>query len=90
LGESWAVKIDFVEKSYIHFVELRGVDVGHEFLQIFGNAFESKFVESREDRAFWGRQTWNFPVRARLRGLESKGKGFETGQSAEESGHRSG
>jgi hypothetical protein len=32
LGESWAVKIDLIEESYIHVVELRGVDAGHEFL----------------------------------------------------------
>ena len=32
------VKIDLIEESHMHSVELRGVDVGHEFLQIFGNA----------------------------------------------------
>jgi hypothetical protein len=32
LGESWAVKIDLIEENYIHFVELRGVDAGHESL----------------------------------------------------------
>ena len=52
LGESWAVKIDLIEELYIHVAEMRGVDMGDEFLQISGNTFEMKFVESGEDRAF--------------------------------------
>ena len=52
LGESWAVKVDLIEERYIHVAELRRVDTGDEFLQIFGNAFERKFVESGEDRVF--------------------------------------
>jgi len=32
LGESWAVKIDLIEKGYIQVIELRGVDGGHEVL----------------------------------------------------------
>jgi hypothetical protein len=32
MGESCAVKIDLIEKSYIQSVEPRGVDVGHEFV----------------------------------------------------------
>jgi hypothetical protein len=32
LGESWEVKIDLIEESYIQGIELRGVDEGHEVL----------------------------------------------------------
>ena len=32
LGESWGIKIDLIEESYLHVVELRGVDAGHEDL----------------------------------------------------------
>ena len=52
LGESWAVKIDLIKERYIRVPELGDVDTGHEFFKIFGNAFEKKFVESGEDRAF--------------------------------------
>jgi len=54
LGEPWAVTIDFIEESYLYSTatELRGVDAGHEFFYIFGNAFKTKLVESGEDRAF--------------------------------------
>jgi hypothetical protein len=31
-GESWAVKIDLIEKNYKQEVELRGDEEGHEFL----------------------------------------------------------
>ena len=40
-----------------------------EFLYIFGNAFEIKFVEGGEDRAFWRRQTSAFPVRGEIQGI---------------------
>ena len=55
LGESWAVKIGLIEEQYFRVNESRGVDTGHEFLKVFGNAFERKFVEggdSEEGRAF--------------------------------------
>ena len=52
LGESWAVEIDLIEERYIRVDESRGVDTGHEVLQIFGNAFEMKSVESGKDKAF--------------------------------------
>ena len=32
LCESWAVEIDLIEESYMHFVELRGVDASDELL----------------------------------------------------------
>ncbi len=74
LGQSWAVKIVLIEENYIHVVELRGVNVGREFLQIFDTPYESKKSESREDSAFWWGQTSAFQVRARLRGSEFKEK----------------
>jgi len=51
LGESGAVEIDLIEERYIRGAELRGVDTGHEFLKIFGSAFETEFIESGEDGA---------------------------------------
>ena len=51
LDESRGVKIYLIEESYFHSVELRGVDAGHEFLEIFGSTFEMKVVERGEDRA---------------------------------------
>jgi hypothetical protein len=41
-----AVKIDLIEERHTQDIEMRGVDAGHKVLQIFGNAFETKFVES--------------------------------------------
>jgi hypothetical protein len=32
LSESWAVKIDLIEESYMKVIELGGVDEGHEVL----------------------------------------------------------
>lgn len=32
LGKLWAVKTGFIEEVYIHLVDLRGFDAGHEFL----------------------------------------------------------
>ena len=52
LGESWEVKIDLIEESYFQVIELRGVDEGHEVLYIFDNPFETKTMESGDDRTF--------------------------------------
>ena len=32
LGELWGVKIDLIEESYVHWVELRSVDAGYKVL----------------------------------------------------------
>jgi hypothetical protein len=48
LGESWEVKIGFIEELYIEEVEstqLRGVDAAYEVLEIFRSAFGSKMGE---------------------------------------------
>jgi hypothetical protein len=34
-GEVWSIEIDLIEESYIQAVESRGIDAGHEVLQIF-------------------------------------------------------
>ena len=52
-GESCTIKIDLIKETYLHLVELRGVDVGHELLQIFGNSIETKFGKNGKDGAFW-------------------------------------
>ena len=83
----WCVEYDIVGKNYIQAVELRGIDAGHEVLQIFGNSLEPKMCENREDRAYRGRGTAACLVRTRPRGSESKHKLFEGDQGGEDSDH---
>jgi len=68
LGESWAVKIDFIVKGCNQLIEKRGVDVGHEILYIFDNPAEIKIFESGDNRTLWRRWMLTFPVRVGLRG----------------------
>jgi hypothetical protein len=46
------VKYDLIEKGYTQPVELRGIDTGHEVLQVIAGLFERKRCEDREDRAW--------------------------------------
>jgi hypothetical protein len=52
LDELWCVKYDSIEEGYIQLAELRGIDAGHDDLQVFGDPFEPKTYESGEDRAW--------------------------------------
>ena len=56
LGEFWGVEVDIIEERYLHLVDLRGIDSGQKFLQVFAGPFEQKLQESGEDKASW--QKW--------------------------------
>ena len=86
----WCVEYDIIEKGYIQMVELRGIDAGHEFVQVSADPLEQKTGENGEDRACLWRGTPACPVRERSRGLKSKGEIFESGQGGEGSDHRFG
>jgi hypothetical protein len=90
LVEVWGVEVDIIDECYRQRVELRGIDPGHKFLQVFDHPFELKNRESREHRANWRKWTWAFEVRVRLRGFEDEMKFFEAGQTGVASGHRLG
>jgi hypothetical protein len=62
-GELWCVKYDIIEEGYSQGVELRGINEGHNDLQVFANPFETQLCESGEDSACLGRQMSACPVR---------------------------
>jgi hypothetical protein len=49
--EFWGVEVNVIEGRYRQVVDLRGVDPGQKFLQLFVDPFEPKFRESGEDNA---------------------------------------
>ena len=49
--------VEYIEKGYIQLIELRGIDAGHEVLQIFADPSVIKRCENGEDRACRGRGT---------------------------------
>ena len=48
-GKEWSIETDLIEESYIQAAESRGIDAGHEVLQIFAEPFKPKRRKSRED-----------------------------------------
>jgi hypothetical protein len=84
------VEIDLIEENYVQVAESRGIDAGHEVIQIFADSSELKIRESEKDRACRRRRSLTFPIRVRLRGLESEGKSFEAGQRGEAGDHHLG
>ena len=40
LDELWRVEHGIIREGYVQGVELRGIDAGHEVLQVFADAFE--------------------------------------------------
>ena len=48
-GKEWSIEIDLIEESYIQAVESRGIDAGHEVLEIFADV-----RVGRTKRAFGG------------------------------------
>jgi hypothetical protein len=40
LGESWCIEYDLIEEGYRLGSEFRGIDVGQEVVQVFGDPFE--------------------------------------------------
>ena len=54
LGELDCVECDSIEKDYLQHAELRGIDVGHEIVQVFADPFEQQLCENGKDRARGG------------------------------------
>ena len=52
LGESWVVNRVLIEESNMQGLELRGVDAGHEVLQISYKPFEKEEIESGDEKTF--------------------------------------
>jgi hypothetical protein len=65
LDELRCVEYDVIEKGYMQVAESRGIDVGHEVVQVFAVPFEVKICKDREDRACRGWRRSGCPVRAR-------------------------
>ena len=85
LGELGSIKFELMEKSDLEVVELRGIDLGDEILQIFADSNKQKMLENGENGACgWG-QTSVFQVGGRSRGLECEHKSFELGQRGQAS-----
>src|SRR5712671_2210410 len=82
------IKLEVHEECDVEVVDKRGIDSGQKVLQILINAFEPKFGESGEDKACERVQKSAGRVGARLRGMESKIKGFESVHRCQGSGHR--
>jgi hypothetical protein len=65
LAELWCIEYDVIEEGYFKVAESRGIDVGHEVVQVFAVPFEVKGCKNGEDRACRGRKMSGWPVRAR-------------------------
>ena len=50
-GEVWSIEIDLIEESYIQAVESRGIDAGHEVLQMFVDPFKPEIGKCQEEGA---------------------------------------
>ena len=87
-GELWCDEYDIIEEGYIQASESRGINTGHEDLQVFTTPSERKIVENREGSAYRGRRTLAFLVRERSRKSKFKAKSFKAGQCGDASGHR--
>jgi hypothetical protein len=90
LGELYCVEYDVIEKYYKQPVESRGIDAGHQIVQVLADFFKPKIGKSGKDRACPRRRTSGRPIRARSRRFESKPKLFEAGQRGEGSEHHLG
>ena len=88
LGQLGNLKVKLIEVCYFEVEESRSVDLGHEVLQILGNASESKLGEGRKNSSGEGR---GMSRRRSTRGrLESNQKGFQPCQRAQTYIHRHG
>ena len=67
LGELWNVEYELMEEGYPDGVEQRGIDPGHDVVQVFADPLELKTSESGEDGACWRRWTSAFPWSGRDR-----------------------
>jgi hypothetical protein len=51
LGQVWNVEYEFMNKGYPYAAKQRGINPGHEVLQVFADSNEHKTSESGEDGA---------------------------------------
>ena len=90
-AELWMVEFKSPDGVYIDRVEQRGIDPGHEVLQVFANPVNLKIDERGEDNACWRRHVSEFRVRGRLKSvMEVNGKIFEVGQHGQTGDERLG
>ena len=59
----WSVKYDLIKEGYLQFVELRGIDAGHEVVQVLADPLERQRGENGEDRACQQRRPSDFPAK---------------------------
>jgi hypothetical protein len=71
-------------------VKQRGIDPGHEVIQVFAGPSEHKIGESWEDGACSRWWMSAFQIGARSRGEESNGERFKVGQHTQASDERLG
>ena len=62
LDEFWGTEVNIIEELYQQLVDLRGIDPGHKFFQVFVGPFEPKSRESGEDKASWQKWRLGFQV----------------------------
>jgi hypothetical protein len=65
-----------MEEVYIQVGEQRGIDPGHEVLQIFADPFKRQPGKNREESECLWRRTSAFWIRATFRGFEFDVEGF--------------
>jgi hypothetical protein len=85
----WCVEYNLIEEGYIQPPKSRGIDAGHEVLQVLADPFEPQKAEKGEDNPCQT-QTSAVLVRERSRGLKFKYKGSEAGRIGESSDDRLG
>jgi len=77
-------QINVYRKGDIQILEQRGIDPGHDVLQITANPFEPQVSESGEESARHRRQ---IRFRVTMRGFESNNEFLEPRQRGEASDH---
>ena len=92
VAEEWNVEFEFLEEGHFDAVE-RGINSGHDVLQVPAIAGDGKVGESGEDYAWERRGTLTCSVGPKLRGfdmMELKVKRFQPCQSGKDGDHRLG
>jgi hypothetical protein len=87
LDQLWRVEYDIIEEGYRLFIELRGINAGHQVVQVPADPFEPKICENGKGRACRGRLPLHCRVKVISRGLEFKRKSFDAGQRGEGTDH---
>jgi hypothetical protein len=81
------VKEELIDEYYVDTLELRGIDLGDEVLQVLAYTSEPEGCERGEDSACERRWTSGSLIRARSRGCEFDDKPLEPGQCGQARGH---